>query len=65
MFPDSSGKYHGKLNDKRNSNDGKISNKCNCKKKGLIREIIRIYRENITGKIRVKPAQKHRLGLDT
>ena len=26
MFPDYSGKYHGKLNDKKNSNDGKISN---------------------------------------
>ena len=33
MFPDFSGKYHGKLKDERNSNDGKISNKCNCKKK--------------------------------
>ena len=33
MFPDYSGKYHGKLNDKRNSNDGKISYNATVRKK--------------------------------
>ena len=58
MFPDYSGKYHGKLNDKENSNDGKISNKCNGRKKGVNREIIRIKREKITGKIMIRTCAK-------
>ena len=33
MFPDYSGKYYGKLNDKENSNDGKISNNATLGKK--------------------------------
>ena len=32
-FPDYSGKYYGKLNDKKNSNDGKISNNATVGKK--------------------------------
>ena len=32
-IPDFSGKYYGKLNDKKIQNDGKTSNKCNCRKK--------------------------------
>ena len=51
-------KCNGKLNDKENSNDGKISNKCNCRKKGLNREMIRIKRENITGKIVIRTCAK-------
>ena len=42
MSLDFSGKYHGKLNDKRTQMTEKISHKCNCKKKGLIRETIRV-----------------------
>ena len=40
MFPDSSGKYHGKLNDKisRKTADG-ISIKCNCRKKALTEKL--------------------------
>ena len=33
MFPDFSGKYHGKLNDKKSSNDGKISKNATVRKK--------------------------------
>ena len=43
-------KCNGKLNDKENSNDRKISNKCNCRKKGLNREIIRIKEGKHNGK---------------
>ena len=45
MFPDFSGKYHGKLNDKiSRKSDVKISIKCNCRKKGHNREIIRVLK---------------------
>ena len=33
MFPDFSGEYNGKLNDKKSSNDGKISNNATVRKK--------------------------------
>ena len=39
MVPDYSGKYNRKLNDKKSLNDGKISNKCNCRKKGLTEKL--------------------------
>ena len=58
MFPDYSGKYYGKSNDKEDSNDGKISNKCNCRKKGFNRENIRIKRENMTAKIVIRSCAK-------
>ena len=35
MFSDYSGKYHGKLNNKKSEN----KHKCNCKTKGLNREL--------------------------
>ena len=62
MISDFSGKYHGKLSRKTAE---KISIKCSCRKKGLIREIIRVQRESITEKIRIVTCAKHRLWLDT
>ena len=58
--PDFSGKYYGKLNDKiSRKSDVKISIKCNCRKKGHNREIIRFLKGKHNGKNRVNPAQKH------
>ena len=45
MFPDYSGKYHGKLNDKKNSSDGKISNNATVGKKVSTEKLSEIKRE--------------------
>ena len=44
-FPDYSGKYYGKLNDKKNSNDGKISNNATVGKKVSTEKLSEIKRE--------------------
>ena len=44
-FPDYSGKYYGKLSDKKNSNDEKISKKCNRRKKDSTEKLSEIKRE--------------------
>ena len=56
--PDYSGKYHGKLNDKENSNDRKISNNATVGKKVLTEKLSEIKRENITGKIVIRTCAK-------
>ena len=58
MFPDYSWKYHGKLNDKESSNDGKISNNATVRKKVSTEKLSEIKRENITGKIVVRSCAK-------
>ena len=65
MVPDFSGKYHGKTNKNiSRETTERISKKCNCRKKALT-ENYQSSKGNHTEKQRLKPAQKHGLGLDT
>ena len=57
-FPDYSGKYYGKLNDKKNSNDGKISNNATVGKK-VSTEKLSEFQGKHNGKIRVRTCAKN------
>ena len=63
MFPDFSGRYHGKLNDKISRKSAvKISIKCNCRKKAITEKSSEFLKGKHNGKNRVKTCAKHDYG---